>query len=264
MNVVSRLGALALVLAVLPGCVSSKDIEALQAQLADIQRQVLQLQMQSSSKEEVAGLQRSISGEMEDLLKSEADMQVRLDSLSRQIEQLQSSLEDNNYQQAQLSQQLAAILQELKAARTGAAANESGSPTNGTNSTVVATDPKAIYDTAYNDYLRGNYDLAILGFREYLQTFPDTELSDNAYYWIGECYYSQAKHEQASREFETVLNRFPHSDKVAGAMLKRGYALLADGERQSGIVQLRALVSDHPASDEAQLARQRLRELGVD
>ena len=49
-----------------------------------------------------------------------------------------------------------------------------------------ATTPDELYRSAYEDYMRGNYDLAADGFGEYLRRWPDTELSDNALYWIGE------------------------------------------------------------------------------
>jgi len=60
------------------------------------------------------------------------------------------------------------------------------------------------------------------------------------------------------------LNRYPRSDKVPSAALKKGYAHLELGERSQGVVQLQYVVRQFPNSDEANLARQRLRELGVD
>ena len=119
-------------------------------------------------------------------------------------------------------------------------------------------DPQALCDTAYNDYLRGNYDLAILGFRRYSEAFPDTELADNATYWIGESYFSQAKYQQAIAQFDTILNDYPRSDKTASATLKKGYAYLELGLREQGEVQLRNVINRFPNSDEANLARQRL------
>src|SRR3954449_11979772 len=99
------------------GCVSSQDIEGLQSQLSDIQKQMLQLQKQAQeapSKLEVTNLQSSVGQQMQGLLKTEADMQVKLQDLSGQIEALQAKLEDTNYRLSQLSQQIAATNQELK------------------------------------------------------------------------------------------------------------------------------------------------------
>ena len=61
-----------------------------------------------------------------------------------------------------------------------------------------------------------------------------------------------------------MLSRFPRSDKTASALLKKGYAHLELGERSQGIVQLQHVLRQYPTSDEANLARGRLREMGVD
>ncbi|MFY9826885.1 MAG: hypothetical protein WAM82_36360, partial [Thermoanaerobaculia bacterium] len=99
------------------GCVSSQDIQGLQTQLTDIQKEMLQLQKQAGeapSKQEVTNLQSSVGQQMQGLLKTEADMRVKLQELSSQIEALQAKLEDTNYRLSQLSQQIAATNQELK------------------------------------------------------------------------------------------------------------------------------------------------------
>ena len=268
------------------GCVTSSDIDGLRSQLTDVQRQVLQVQKQSSSKEEVQSLEASVGKQMDSLLKTEADMQVKLQDLSGQIEALQAKLEDTNYRLAQLSQQIAATNQELKGFRAAAPvapAGPAGQPlpdggggppppaTTGPHDERIpdrgdrsAGDPQALYNAAYNDYLKGSYDLALRGFQQYLESFPSTTLAANATYWIGECYYRQRRYRQAIEQYDAVLNRYPRSDKTASALLKKGYAHLELGERSQGVVQLQHVLRQFPTSDEANLARQRLREIGVD
>jgi tol-pal system protein YbgF len=269
-------GCLAAALAA-AGCVSPQDIEGLQSQLSDIQRQMLQLQRQAPSKQEVEDLGASVGQQMGSLLKTEADMQVKLQELSSQIDELQAKLEDTNYRLAQLSQQIAATNQELKAFRSqpapvvpspetgiGPGSEPAPQPPQQPRPSGPAADPQSLYNAAYNDYLRGKYDLALQGFEEYLKNFPGTDLADNATYWIGECYYRQRRYRQAVDQFEGVLSRYPRSDKSASALLKKGYALIELGDRSQGVTQLRQVVRQYPTSDEANLARQRLRELGVD
>lgn len=255
------------------GCVSSQDIQGLQTQLTDIQKQMLQLQKQAGeapSKQEVTNLQSSVGQQMQGLLKTEADMQVKLQDLSGQIEALQAKLEDTNYRLSQLSQQIAATNQELKSFHAPAA--EVVPAPNGTTTAPpqqqppagAVADPKALYDAAYNDFLKSNYDLSMREFQEYLTNFPNTDLSDNATYWIGEGYYRQKRFRQAIDQYDAVLSKFPRSDKTASALLKKGYAHLELGERSQGVVQLQHVVRQYPTSDEANLARGRLREIGVD
>lgn len=253
------------------GCasVTPEDVDSIQAQLSDIQNQIDQFQQQAPSKTEVQSLESQVAEELESLLRSEADMQVRLRELGTQIEQLKAQLEDTNYRLSQVSQQIAATNQELQAFRalqrqrleSGLGEGDSPSSSNPGND-VVTTDPEALYQAAYQDYTQGNYALAIEGFREYLRNFPQTDLSDNATYWIGESYYRQGMFRRAIGQFEAVLQRYPRSDKVPSALLKKGYAHNELGERSPAVSELRRVIRDYPNSDEANLARERLRQLG--
>lgn len=254
------------------GCVSTQDIEALQAQIGNLERQILQLQAQSPTKEEVRAVGAQVSKQNEALLKSEADIQLRMEQLSGELEALKSKLEDTNYRLGNLSQQIATTNQELKAFRAQQRLAQEV-PVDPNNPTLlpapqpppaqVGADPKALYDAAYSDYVRGSYDLAIRQFQEYLTNFPGTDLADNAAYWIGECYYRQKKFRQAVTEFDRVLERYSGSDKVPSALLKKGYAYLELGEKQQGVGQLQRVIRDYPKSDEASLAQQRLKEVGA-
>src|SRR6185369_9415490 len=120
------LTALAAAMVAAAGCGTSQ-LDAMEQQLADIQRQVLQIQKQGSSKDEVAGLQTTTAEQNRNLLKAQADIQLELQSLSSMIEQL----EDTNNRLAQLSQQIAATNQQIKGLRPGDAAPPPG--TGGSN-----------------------------------------------------------------------------------------------------------------------------------
>ncbi|MCB1034722.1 MAG: tol-pal system protein YbgF [Acidobacteria bacterium] len=246
----------------LGGCSSGQQLESIQSQLADLQRQILQLQRQSPTKEDIELLRQEVARQREALLKTEADQGVRLEALEGMIERLETGLDDSTEQLARLAQQLAATNQELKAARTSAPTFGAGA--SGDRPGVSGQDPESLYRAAYNDYLRGNYDLAIQQFQEYIGTFPEADLADNAAYWLGECFYRQEKYRLAIGEFDNLLDRYPRSDKIPSALLKKAYAFLELNERSQGIVQLQHVIREYPSSDESNLARQRLRELGVD
>jgi len=128
---------------------------------------------------------------------------------------------------------------------------------------VVMVDPEELYQTAYTDFARGNYELAILGFQDYVKRFPDTDLADNAQYWIGESHYSLSRYRQAVQAFQDVEILYPGGDKVSDAILKKGFALIEMNQIDEGIRQLQKLISDHPRSNAARIARQRLRSMGL-
>jgi tol-pal system protein YbgF len=270
------------------GCVSSDDIEGLHRQMNDIETQIQALERKSSSKEEVARLNSSVSEQTQQLLKSNADTGVKLGELSTAIEQLQAKLEDTNRRLSQLSQQIAETQGDLLRMRGGTSALPPGTPPGsapGTNPTsprigepsanpgrptptdaVVrpAAGPSELYDTAYADYTKGRYALAIQGFQEYLQSYPSTDLSDNAQYWIGESHYAQKKYPDAIADFDRLLKEWPKSDKAPAALLKKGYALLELGQKAEAVVQLQYVIHEHPSSEEARLARARLKTIGVE
>ncbi len=104
----------------------------------------------------------------------------------------------------------------------------------------------------------------MVGFRQFLELQPRGDLTDNALYWLGECFYRQAKFTKAIEQFDQVLSRFPNGDRVASALLKRGYAYLEMGQKAQGVVQLQAVACEHRGKDEAELARKRLLELAID
>jgi tol-pal system protein YbgF len=236
-------------------CASTPDVAAIQDQLSDIQRQVLQLQKQASGGPDTTEREADVGGQVQSLLEADAETQAKLRELADRIEALTANLDDTRQRLSRLAQEIAATNQELKAFR------ERPPPVVPPS---AGADPRRLYDAAYDDYLRGAYDLALRGFQEFLDNFPAADLSDNAIYWMGESYYRQRRFRQAIDQFAAVLDRFGKSDKAPGALLKKGYAHLELGERPLGITALQSLVRRFPTSDEADLARRRLREIGVE
>jgi len=257
-----RVGAILLATSAI-GCVSSTDLDEIKTQLQDIQLQTLQLQKQSPSKSEVASLETVITDQIQTIVRSEADIQADVGTLTNRIEQLEDKLEETNFRLAQLSQQIAATNQDLQALR-NAAEEARTRPPNPTVQVVNPADPQSMYDTAYNDYLEGNFDLAILGFRQYAEAYRGTDLTDNAIYWIGECYYRQGKFQKAIEQFDQVLTRFERSDRTPSTLLKKGYAYFELGQKAQGVVNLRSVIRDYAGTDEAQIANQRLEEMGIE
>jgi tol-pal system protein YbgF len=258
----------------LGGCVSSSDIDGLHRQMNDIERQIQALERKSSSKEEVSRLNTNVSQQTEQLLKSNADTGIRLGELTAKMEQLESKLEDTNRRLAQLSQQIAenqGDLARLRSAPPGSLAPQSPplSQTGGDAAVVRAPagahpSPTELYDTAYADYNKGRYPLAIQGFQEYLTAYPNTDLSDNAQYWIAESLYAQKKYKEAIASFDKLLKQWPQSDKAAAGLLKKGYALIELGQKAEGVVQLQYVMHEFPTAEESRLARARLRSMGIE
>jgi tol-pal system protein YbgF len=126
---------------------------------------------------------------------------------------------------------------------------------------MVTIPAQEMYNNAYGDYLKGNYELAIDSFRLFLQRYPNTLLSDNALYWIGECYYSQGKYDEAIESFNDLLLSYPAGDKIPAAYLKKGMSLMEQGKKEEALATFKLLVSKYPLQEEAKLAQQKINEL---
>lgn len=246
----------------LAGCMSSGDIELLHREITDVSRQVENLGRQSSGKEDLDLMNRRLAEQTGQILKSNADIQVELRNLRDQILSLQGELEST-------SQRLAALSNELAAAREGgglqpvAAPGTSPAPGAGQTAPARLPEPTQLYNAAYEDYLRGNFDMSIQGFREFARRYPSTDLADNALYWVGESYYSKKQFKEAIDAFTELLNAYKSSDKAAAALLKKGLAYLEMGDRSQAVINLQYVLYEHPGSKEAELARARLQALGV-
>lgn len=134
-----------------------------------------------------------------------------------------------------------------------------------TSPTPVAPAPlsgQALYDKAYATYKEGRYEEARGLFRDYIAQHPDTPLTGNAYFWIGESHYDQGQYEQAILEYDKVVQRFPKGGKVAGALLKQAFAFDAIGDPVDARILLRKLLREHPNSEQAPIARRKLELLG--
>ena len=121
--------------------------------------------------------------------------------------------------------------------------------------------PQEAYSMAYNDYLKGNYDLAIESFKLYRAQFPGSPLADNALYWIGECRYSQRKFEEAVDAFDELILTYPQGDKAAAAHLKKGFAFVELGKKPEALAALKILVAKYPLEEESKIAQEKIREL---
>jgi len=121
--------------------------------------------------------------------------------------------------------------------------------------------PENTYYTAYSDYLKKNYQLAVEGFKQFISLYPQNGLADNAFYWIGECYYSQKMYREAVNTFSELISNYADGDKIPDAILKKGYSLIEMGKQPEGIAALKELISRFPLSEEASLAQQKIREV---
>ena len=124
--------------------------------------------------------------------------------------------------------------------------------------TTELESPEGLMRLAFADLLAGNYELAIEGFREFIDTFSTSPRASEAQLYIGDAYFNQEAFEQAIIEYDFLLQKYPESDKTVTALFKKGLALSAMNQTQDALTFLRQVVSDYPDSSEAVSAAQEI------
>lgn len=122
---------------------------------------------------------------------------------------------------------------------------------------------KRDYEEALRIVDRRDYRAAILRLKEFLKKYPNSEFSDNAQYWIGECHYALKEFDLAIIEFDAVRSKYPNGAKVPAALLKQGFAFAELGSKVEARLILQELISRYPQSEEAGKAKQKLKTLGA-
>lgn len=117
---------------------------------------------------------------------------------------------------------------------------------------------KRLYEIAYGDLMRENYQLALINFRAFQERYPGTRLSDNAQYWIGEVYYAQGQFTRAVEEFRMVIEEYPGQDKAPAAYYKLALCFQQLQDQATAKRYLEFLVEHFPNTREARLAKERL------
>jgi len=250
-----------------------RDVTLLQEQVRDLQRSheeksaVLKTLLEQAL-DAVNRMQTSVADLQQSVRQSQANTQSRVDTLATQVQSLADASEELRARLGEISQQVAETRSVLESVDARLAALGPGEAVEaGAATTPPAAAPQAppsadvLYSTALRDFISGNYDLARQEFTDYLNYYGRTQLAGNAQFYIGETYYHQKEFRRAIAEYNKVFDNYPKSYKIAGAHLKKGYALLELNEREAGMRELRDLVEKFPTSEEAKWARARLERL---
>jgi len=125
----------------------------------------------------------------------------------------------------------------------------------------ASPEPGELYQRAYSAYLSGQFADAVTGFDEYLRQYPNTELSDNALYWLAESHLGAGDLESASTTFDQMAGTFPYSNKAPTALLRGAQIFIRLGQVELAGEKLKALIEKYPTAHEAITAKSMLEEI---
>jgi tol-pal system protein YbgF len=176
--------------------------------------------------------------------------------LRGQIDELQHAVNQSQTQQREMYGDVDRRLAALEGNPRAGAAPGVTPPAGGLP--IPQGDDRANYQAAFDLLKDAKYPEAINAFKQYLSSFPNSGLADNAQYWLGEAHYVTKQYPDALRDFRTVVEKYPDSRKIPDALLKIGYCnyeLKNWGEARSALSQVVQRFGDTTA---ARLASQRL------
>lgn len=199
--------------------------------------------------------------EREQRNQKESVAQLRADCLTA-IEKVANRVEEVDAEMIDLGERLDKIGRRVGAWR-GEMGSEPAAPAETAvfkpDTTIAGIDADRLYNTAYLDFTKGDYQVAITGFRRFLQLFPSSEMADNAQYWVGECFYSLNQLDSAEVEFKKVVSSYPEGNKVPDAIYKLGLVYQLEGKTTSARRQFNEVINKYPKSPAAKLAEERLK-----
>lgn len=252
------------------------DLEKQNRELDQLNRDLLEAKESISSR--VEGLDQNRRDDEMALRGQYAGLAAQIDALQQQSQMLTGRLEEMDYllnkklagyeeiQQknqerldrmaidtAALQKQVAGIDQYLNLE--GGQSQKAKPPA---ASGAKPTSDQALYVKAKKDYDDGRIEEARKGFEELIAAYPKSQHADNSQFWIGETYYREKWYEKAILEYQKVIEKYPSGNKVPAALLKQGLAFVKIGETNNARLVLKELITKHPSTNEAAIAKQKL------
>jgi len=211
---------------------------------------------------------------IEAMRKGQANTSADMSELREQIQQLRGHVEalqkgslpdargDSAYNKRleQLSQKINFIENFLEISKKDSSSGSDGS-VSPPDSSPDKQSKSSLYAAAYQLFKSGNYTKAREAFQSFLAAYPTGEYSDNAQFWIGECYFYEKQYEKAILEYDNVTKKFPSSNKVPHALLKQGLSFLSLGDKASARLLLQQIIKDYPNTTQAKTARAKLQQI---
>jgi tol-pal system protein YbgF len=216
----------------------------------------------------------AVKQQQDSVLAPVTNVGVKLDQMSEDFRAVKESVLDMNSRLGKLDAKIADLENAIAAiknppvppptadAGSGGAPPLSGAPAQGT-APPPGMQADTTYSNAYGDYVRGQSDLALKEFNDYLRYFPNTAFAGNAQFYVGMIYLNKKDYDNAVPAFDAVLERYPDNSKTPAAHYEKGKCLLALNKRDAAAREFREIVSHFPDSDIAPKAKEELRNLGL-
>ncbi|MCP4633363.1 MAG: tol-pal system protein YbgF [candidate division Zixibacteria bacterium] len=187
------------------GCATRGDVTNITTDISSLKKSFTELERKNSVAD-------SLLREQLKLLRSlSADVNYNMGQLGERIQIIEGKLEDLTMQGSPDSYQSSYSDNNVQSETDSTAESKKDVP---------EISSKQLYNTAYMDYIKGDFKIAVTGFREYLKNNSRTPLSDNAQYHLGECFFNLKQYNDATTAYTNLLKNYSKSEKAPDALLR--------------------------------------------
>lgn len=259
----------------LSACASRETVDYVQRDMDEMKTRMFKMEkdidgMRSEAKEGIDKTFKDFQKEMENLRKGSADLQATLDSAKVDMQVLTGKVDDVRLLAQKPAEDLALLKEDTDRRLTAMedrllkldkSFEELQKTAAEAKTKEMEQAPDALYQRGLDTLKGGDPQKAREYFTKFIELFPKHELTANARYWLGETYYHEKKYDQAILEFQEVIKNYPGKEKVPAAMLKQAMAFKELGDAKSARYVYKKLIEDSPYTDEARIAKEKLKEL---
>jgi tol-pal system protein YbgF len=259
-----------MILFVFAGCASKNDLEYLRSDFEELKTRLFQneKEMGTLRSETREGIEKSLTGlqsDMDAVRRKEADNQAALDSVKVDMQVLAGKLDDESLAAKKPVDELSLLKDDTSRRFTALEARvdklEQSIEDQKKAAQAKPENPEDLYQKGLDTFKSGDSQKAREMLTSFIERYPSNPMVPNAHYWLGETYYSDKKYDQAILEFQEIIKNFPDKEKVPAAELKQGMAFKELGDLKSARYLFKKVITDFPASDEAKLAKEKLKSL---
>lgn len=247
------------------GCVTTDQQISTQQTMMSIQEQNRRLEerVNTLERELRGGSQGTTSGaqSLADLSSRIQQLQVELGSLKGQVEE-QSQRLDRLAGVPVSGPGPASMPSPTMSSDSRASSVVISTPSPAVSQPAIPEDPeKAQYTRALQLFREHKYEAARNEFGAFLDTYPKSDLADNALFWIGDSYFAENSYRKAIESYQQVLDRYPRGNKVPAALLQQGNAFSKLGDKTAARILYQRVMDRYPNSPQANVAANKLKDL---
>jgi len=167
---------------------------------------------------------------------------VQMQQLQQEVQELRGLVEQQGFEIQTLKQQskdnyidLDRRVSQLQSPASGTSAGTNISADTGAELPLTSSNTsgaeKDSYDAAYKLLDQNRKDDAQLAFRKHIATYPGGEYAANAYYWLGQIYFTQGQLDLAQEQFAELLKNYPDHRKVPDTKFALGKVYFQQGKK---------------------------------